>query len=329
MKSALATLQAAGLALAAVVASFLTWAEATGRELPCPVSESGGCAQVLASAWSRIGPIPTAALGAIFACAMLLLRWRAPGSRLYPLGLGIGLVAAVALQLYSRLAVHAVCLYCLAFASLLFLACLAAVADRTLAPERLLRPQGALVGAAALLGSLAAVLLVRFGDALPTSARLGNVPDLQRRASELPILGDATRTPRLLMVADPECPLCRDVLRGLTDASGGPHPACRLLLWPRTKEGKDIAGWALSAAGAGRLSPYLSRYLSGDRSSSILAENVALTMGLPRLPVSRELRQARELVARLRPSHTPLFVLLDAPPRVVPLATFVRMGAGQ
>lgn len=108
---------AALLSLCGIIdATYLTIEHLTGRSVRCTIS--GGCNEVLQSAYAKIGSIPTASLGALayftaFSLATLILfgytRARAPLVVLTTLML----VTSLGLLFVQALVLHAFCEYCL------------------------------------------------------------------------------------------------------------------------------------------------------------------------------------------------------------------------
>ncbi len=108
---------AAVLSLCGLVdATYLTIEHLTGRSVRCTVS--GGCNEVLQSAYAKIGSIPTASLGALayftaFSLATLILfgytRARAPLVMLTT----VMLITSLGLVLVQAFVLHAFCEFCL------------------------------------------------------------------------------------------------------------------------------------------------------------------------------------------------------------------------
>lgn len=108
---------AALLSLCGIIdATYLTIEHLTGRSVRCTIS--GGCNEVLQSAYAKIGSIPTASLGALayftaFSLATLILfgytRARAPLVVLTTLML----VTSLGLLFVQAFVLHAFCEYCL------------------------------------------------------------------------------------------------------------------------------------------------------------------------------------------------------------------------
>jgi uncharacterized membrane protein len=137
-----AALAAAGCGLG--VSGYLTVLHYTGsRPAACPASATIDYAKVTTSAWSHVGPVPVALLGALFFAAMSLLCTPAARRRqaLDParvVGAGSGVLAALYLVWVELFRVGAICLWCTA-AHLCALALLAAVLWTTTStrPEQL------------------------------------------------------------------------------------------------------------------------------------------------------------------------------------------------
>lgn len=116
---------AAILALAGLIdATYLTIEHLTGRSVRCTVS--GGCNEVLQSAYAKIGAVPTAALGAlayftVFSLATLIVfgytRARTPLNVL----VALMLAASLGLLFVQAFVLHAFCEFCLLSAAITIL----------------------------------------------------------------------------------------------------------------------------------------------------------------------------------------------------------------
>ncbi len=116
---------AAILSLAGLIdATYLTIEHLTGRSVRCTIS--GGCNEVLQSAYAKIGAVPTAALGALayftaFSLATLIVfgytRAHAPLNIL----VALMLAASLGLLFVQAFVLHAFCEFCLLSAAITIL----------------------------------------------------------------------------------------------------------------------------------------------------------------------------------------------------------------
>ncbi len=116
---------AAILSLAGLIdATYLTIEHLTGRSVRCTIS--GGCNEVLQSAYAKIGAVPTAALGALayftaFSLATLIVfgytRARTPLNIL----VALMLCASLGLLFVQAFVLHAFCEFCLLSAAITIL----------------------------------------------------------------------------------------------------------------------------------------------------------------------------------------------------------------
>jgi uncharacterized membrane protein len=109
-------LRIAELALATaalVIAAFLTYERARGRNAPCPIG-GGGCETVAQSRWSELGGIPVSVFGMAGAASLLAtFAWRSPLAIPTRFTLaGIGAVFSLYLTFLEATEIHAYCIYC-------------------------------------------------------------------------------------------------------------------------------------------------------------------------------------------------------------------------
>ncbi len=107
-------------------ASYLSLKHFIGGPVPCLI---GGCEQVTTSVYSTIGPVPIALVGALSYLTLLLLAvyaWEHGSEKAFALASWLALgnflvsVVLVSLQLFV---IHAICLYCMASATISTLLC--------------------------------------------------------------------------------------------------------------------------------------------------------------------------------------------------------------
>jgi len=116
---------AALLALAGLAdALYLTINHLTGQTARCTVT--GGCNEVLGSAYATIGPFPVAALGAlayftVFSLATLALFGYRLGAQLLAPVVGLMLLSTLWLLFVQAFILHKYCEYCLFSAAITFL----------------------------------------------------------------------------------------------------------------------------------------------------------------------------------------------------------------
>jgi len=104
-------------------AAYLTVTHLTGDDLVCGL---GGCSAVLASKYASVGPIPTAAFGALayfaaFTSAILAAFGYARARVFLSLTIAGMFVVTLALLYLQAFVLHAFCPYCLLSAALTFL----------------------------------------------------------------------------------------------------------------------------------------------------------------------------------------------------------------
>ncbi len=109
--------------LALAVAGYLTWVKVAGAAPACAILS--GCETVESSSYSEFLGMPVAAFGMVGAAGMLvgsLLWWLRADRRglLLAYAVGIGSLPILAWLTYLELAViHAVCVWCVAYAALM------------------------------------------------------------------------------------------------------------------------------------------------------------------------------------------------------------------
>jgi uncharacterized membrane protein len=117
--------------LALVAAGYLTWVKLSGTVPACAIVS--GCETVEQSSYSEFLGIPVAAFGMLGAAALLVgsLLWWLRGDRrglLLAYGVGLASLPIIAWLTYLELAViHAVCIWCVAYAALMIGAWLVAM----------------------------------------------------------------------------------------------------------------------------------------------------------------------------------------------------------
>lgn len=116
---------AAILALAGLFdATYLTIQHLTGRSVRCTIS--GGCNEVLQSAYAKIGAIPTAGLGALayftaFSLATLLVFGYTQARTPLNILVALMLAASLGLLFVQAFVLHAFCEFCLLSAAITIL----------------------------------------------------------------------------------------------------------------------------------------------------------------------------------------------------------------
>ncbi len=117
-------------------ATYLTIQHLTGESLVCG---TGDCGKVLGSAYSAIGPIPLAALGAlayftVFSCATLAAFSYARAHTFLAITVGLMFLVTCFLLYAQAFLLHAFCTYCLFSAAIVF--CLAGLIIATPPPPK-------------------------------------------------------------------------------------------------------------------------------------------------------------------------------------------------
>lgn len=116
---------AACLALAGLAdAIFLTVQALTGETVVC--GGSTGCAQVLGSAYARVGPIPLAGLGTLayftaFSFAIFAAFGYPAARKFFALTVAVMFAVTLWLLYLQAFVLHAFCRYCLLSAAIIFL----------------------------------------------------------------------------------------------------------------------------------------------------------------------------------------------------------------
>ncbi len=103
-------------------AAYLTFGHLSGAHLSCPVT--GGCDQVLSSAYATIGSIPVALLGVLYYLSVFVLALYYLDTRreeaLKSIGAisYVGLIASAAFVALQLFVIGALCFYCLLSAAI-------------------------------------------------------------------------------------------------------------------------------------------------------------------------------------------------------------------
>lgn len=223
------------------LSAYLSYLSLTGGAARGCGADSG-CGEVLASPWSKVGPIPVALLGGVVQLAVLLglcLRvWsesaRKKGDALVWFGVPPLIVAAVWFTYLQIFVLHAVCPYCLVGHALGFVAA-ALLAMTVLGRTRTDPVPPFAVGMIGVIALMAVQLLLpasdapqradnpfvdKDGDTWIDDARYVSVfgGELQFVLQDVPYIGDADAKQVVVLLFDYACPHCRTLHGVLADA---------------------------------------------------------------------------------------------------------------
>lgn len=215
-------------ALAVMIAAYLTWVSASEAAAPAGCGPASGCAQVLASRWSRWFDVPVGAPAAGVYVAILVAAWfaRPAGNPAHQRSgwamlLALAALAAGAAAWFVALQVlvlRAFCPWCLALHACGIVVAVLVSLGTSRAPDRVTRGRAAALVAAGLLG-VGVLVAGQLASAAPKRGMgLSAFSGVTIIPSDHPILGSPDAKHVAVVLADYTCPHCR-ALRHQLDAA--------------------------------------------------------------------------------------------------------------